>query len=847
MHSADYLSFSSSSSSASATVRKIYWPGFVGFLVLLAFTWIPNSYSLMVGWPYVLIWQCSFLLIGACTFGLCRRFRIPFTRLGYGLDLVVLISLLSILSSTIFSSFRAVALWNFLLVFDYVIVLYFLVNWLRSETVTRSFLWMFVSLSGVVTSTIGLSMWRPNVDMWLSENFYDAIRNAQPLGHHNFVGGYALLVLPLVVGFSFSQFGWRKTCFAVASVIVAITLYVSGSRGALLGMLVLGIISAIFGIAYSEKVSRRRWIVSGICFLLIMSIALISNPRVRALFSVNPAVEKDSISVVSLTDGPTKDRVLMLESAWNIIKTRPAFGVGPGSLSRVYGNYRPVEAGSGLNLVQQLHNTPAQIIAELGLFGFVSYLLFILTMVKIGLDLHEDVKSSHDRILLYSIAASWIGYGVSSLSDFQLENVGISIILISTTALFVNLVDSTKTDITHLHLPNKMRRAVSMLLLLVLCISLHIWIRVDVGLFISHGAVQNAKSLNLADAARKWNRASQLVPWDPTYSALSAETVLELMDSLESENDIEEIRLLAIEHMKKTVQAAPNDPWFNQNLATLLIDSGDSVAAESYAREAVRLSPRDRSNYTYYTLGISLLNQGKRDEAIASFVLEAIANPIFLTATNWNQSPLISIRTEVVSTALQSYRDILSKTNKLSMQYSWLYEQLSLLSWWYDYPIPEDDLRELRPLVQAILVSNEDSEESLLLIDDYLSKGGIRGSDIYLIQTRLSPSRYLSELSERMKDMLDEQIDFAESFREPSTMQEWLNAVTTPAKTQTRYGLVYAYRNLAANVIRKILYPGEIRNSTILSSSDLFQPAYREYPQLDRHMAEVRSSQLNID
>ena len=801
----------------------------------------------MVGWPYILLWQGAFLLLGGCTFTLCRQFLIPFTRIGYGLDTAILLILFSTLLSTLAAPFKVVALWNFLIVLNYAVVLYFLVNWLRSGEITRYFLWAIVSFSGITTSIISLAMWRPSTDMWLSNNFYDAIRNAQPLGHHNFVGGYALLIFPIVLGVALSQKGWQRWGLFTASCIVALSIYVSGSRGALAGMLGLGIVSVFLGILLSRKGNRRRWIISGIYFCLIMSLALLSNPRVRALFSVTPPVESGSISVVSVADGPTKDRIFMLESARNILKEHPILGVGPGNLSRVYNNYRPLEAGTGANIVQQLHNTPAQIAAEIGLLGFSAYATILCVMCRLGLILYKKKAESRDRILLCTIAASWLGYSISSLSDYQLENIGISITLLSTIALLVNLADSTKLNTPHLSLSKRARRIISMMLILFLCVNFQLWARVDVGLYLSHTAIQDARALNLVGADAKWTKASKLVPWDPTYSALAADTILELMDGLEPSDDEQELRLLAIDRLRQAVQAAPADPWFNQNLAALLIDSGDAAAAEPYAKEAVRLFPRDIHNYAYYTLGMSLFQQGKESEAVEAFMLEALASPIFLTASNWNHLPLLSIRDEVVRKTLGAYQQVLSKTNKLSGQYAWLYEQWAMLSWWYGYPVSEQERKETRPLVQAMLLSNEDTQESLQLIDKHLDSGPNRGNDIALIQARLSPERYLSELTEKLDGTPAEKLNLEKSLNNEGTMQSWLGAVTSSAKTQTRYALVFAYRNLGANVIRKIVYPEDIQTSVLLSAGSLFQGAHREYPQLDRYMAEVRSNRLSIN
>ncbi len=148
--------------------------------------------------------------MGICTIWLCRKFSIPFRRLGYGLDYVVILTVVAATLSTITAQFRAVACWNLLLITNYAVCLYFLVSFIRHGLLTRYFLWGLLSVIGVVTSIIGLALWRPDPSMWLSTDFYSAVRNSQPLGHHNFVGGYELLLLPVVASFALTQKGWRR-------------------------------------------------------------------------------------------------------------------------------------------------------------------------------------------------------------------------------------------------------------------------------------------------------------------------------------------------------------------------------------------------------------------------------------------------------------------------------------------------------------------------------------------------------------------------------------------------------------------------------------------------------------
>lgn len=780
--------------------------GAVGFLTLLIFTWLPNSYSRMVGWPYILVWQCAFLAVVASAVWLSRKFSIPFKRLGYGFDHVVVLTIAAVTLSSITAQFRAVAFWNLLVVINYVICLYFLTNWLRNATLNRHLLWSALSITGLVTSIIGLALWRPSPEMWLSENFDSAVRNSQPLGHHNFVGGYELLILPIVLSLALSQKGWQKWTGLVASIVVAAALYISGSRGALVGLLGLGVISIGLGILLSNSKYRRRWAIVSCGFALCMTLALASNPRVRTLFSSRvSSTPENTTSVVTISDGPVKDRLFMLSSTFKILKERPILGIGPGNLSRVYNTFRPIEAGTGSSLVQQVHNTPAQLASELGTLGLAIYVLIIAVIIKLFISLHRHIGHLSDRLMLYGIGGSWLGYGISSLSDYQLENIGIASILIATTALLVGLADAHLPTGKSFDLSTRVRRLTSMLLLIFLCANLQFWARVNVGLYLSHAAIQEATASNLLAADEKLTRASQLIPWDPSYPGLAAEIVLELLKGSTDSEDTQTLRLLAIDYFKSAVAAAPNDPWFNQNLASLLIEADNPQEAEPYIKAAIRLLPRNSNSYTYYTLGLSLLQQDRTAEAIEAFSLEGLANPIFLIADVWEQQPLLSIRDSVVAKTLSHYQEVLARTNELSRQYKWLYEQWAVISWWYDLPVSERSRQKLPLIVQSVLVSDTNASEALNMVEEHIQRENERSNDMHLLQARLSPDRYLPALLNKIDGTAEEKESLEASVRSDQSMKAWLNEVRAPTKQQTRSASVYAYRNLTANTLHSIL------------------------------------------
>ena len=258
------------------------------------------------------MWQVGFVAVMVWGIVLLRQFRYPVQLLGYGLDGWVGLLLLSLLLSSGFAPFPPVALWNLSRVLCFLVLLYvgrnclnddrfqfrFQFRWklpfklrfspesqsnsefqsnsqLQPESPSESEpelpsdaqfklkpwfniqnLWFSVLVVGLITALISFSLWRPSPEMWLSDEFNDAIRNHLPLGNNNFMGGYAVLLFPLAIFFPLSYGGWRRIFGIVASVVMAALLYSSGSRGALLGAIV--IVTLLIGVALVQTKGKQK-------------------------------------------------------------------------------------------------------------------------------------------------------------------------------------------------------------------------------------------------------------------------------------------------------------------------------------------------------------------------------------------------------------------------------------------------------------------------------------------------------------------------------------------------------------------------------------------------------------
>lgn len=796
----------------------------------------------MVSWPWIVLWQAAFILLGTWNIWIVRQFSVPYKLLGYGFDWIVGLALLSSIISALNADFTEVAFWNVLLFGNYVIALYLLVNWLR-QGLSRQYLFTVVSVAGIITSIIGLYLWEPNTEMWQSNNFYTALRNAWPLGHHNFVGGYELLILPLVASLSFSEKGWKRWIWIAATSIVAIAFYVSGSRGALVGALAILVVGGPIQLWLNRGQSQRRVLVYSIVAFSIGLSVVVSNPRMREIVNFTPSPETNQASLAVISDGPTRDRIFMLQAVEGILKTHPLVGIGPGNLSRVYNLYRPIEVGNGLELVQQLHNTPAQFLAEIGILGISCYTAWLITLLRISLKLHRKIAQASDRHLFLGIAASFLGYSISSLTDYQLENIGISSTLIIITALFISLCD---TYIETLNRPKEAtrqsRRFLSLGILVFLCTNLQLWLRVDAALYLADSALADIQKNNIIQADAKLSKAHLLASWDPTYPAIAAEQLITIKDGAANQKDKLALTEETITYLNSALAAAPNDTWLNQNLAVLLLDSNKPEKAEVYAERATVLFPRN-SNYTYYTLGTSYLKQQKVEQAIDAFSLESLANPKFLTTDIWKTKSFASILPTVLDKTCHGYQKIISITNPSSVQYKWANEQLAILSWWYKRPDNSVNFEQLRPLTQVLLSIQNNTQRAIEIVDKQIR---LNSQDIglQLLQTWLLPEEHLENYLKAFEGTDMEKELLSRHITETRDIHQWMNSVLKVTPQRLRNGVGFAYRNLYANQIKKILYPGELRVSFFGELINLFQEAPVVFPQLDQHIATIQTENL---
>ncbi|MBE9139040.1 O-antigen ligase family protein [Nodosilinea sp. LEGE 07088] len=814
------------------------WLGAIGLLTVIVMTWLPHSYLRMVSWPWALVWQLGFLAIGVGLIWLLRQFQFPFRPLGHGFDWAVAVTGAILVICSLASDFQVVALWNVILATYYFLALYAGANWLRQAAVqgTQVALPMVGTMLG--TAIISLGLWRPGAGAEPDNAFSAALRNAMPFGHHNFVGGYFALALPLALAGVMAFSGWRRWLAAATTALTAIALYVSGSRGALLGILVWLVVAIVAFVFGSTGKNRPRRLLAGGLGVVLATGLLASNSRVRSLLG---GIDLADPSGFVVSDGPLLDRYFMLKSALNIFSHRPLVGVGPGVMSRVSNLYRPIAAGLGLDHSQQLHNTPAQLLGELGVGGIGVYLLWLLLVVRLWLHLNRTVHKTSDRWLLHGTGGGLLAYGVSSLTDYQLENIGISMALVAMVLILLCLANSTEAPA-----PQPMgaaaRRYLSLGLLGWLAITGYLWLMTDLGFWFGDRALYRAQQGDVAGSLQQLSAATAFAPWDPTYSALAGQDLYRLLPLVPADEQAAARRDTGI-NLYNAVKTAPNDAWFNYNLAAFLLPQ-DPAAAGAYARRAVQLLPRQKS-FSRYLLGQTYLAQGQINEAAIAFSLEGIGQPEFLTLPLWQQGALAPLQAPVVDQALTYHQRVLEAASPADPTYATFYDQATLVRWWHRRPLLNSTPELLRPITQVLLASDQSTEAALAIANQALDQNP-QDQAMLLLRAWLDPEQFAPAYLAQTDLAPADQQRLAASLTQYRDLRLWLTSQATSRPLTGRSLLGLTYRNRYAQGIDLIAPLDGLDQWIVPGLLGLFGDLPREFVALDQTVEAIQTEQLDL-
>ena len=212
---------------------------------------------------------------------------------------------------------------------------------------------------------------------------------------------------------------WRV--FWVAVVLLGLSmLFLSGTRGALAGLVVTGM---AFSAAYllwgqAQTVRRGSLVVLGSLLGLIVVVGLVRETEpFRAL--AEHSVLLDRIVQTGASDDSLKGRVDSATLGLRGFLARPVVGWGPENFTVAYDRYLTGDiVGAGTASFDQAHNKVIEELTTKGALGFLAYMAIWLYMLKTVVQ-RARLQSPHDQIFTLAIGAALAGYFVQNLFLFD--------------------------------------------------------------------------------------------------------------------------------------------------------------------------------------------------------------------------------------------------------------------------------------------------------------------------------------------------------------------------------------------------------------------------------------------
>lgn len=185
--------------------------------------------------------------------------------------------------------------------------------------------------------------------------------------HPNMLGGFLLLALFAGAGLAVSHKRKQRIVAFAGSLIIAFGIFITFSRSAWFALIVGMVLLGVASYHHSQRFTTWAWI--GSILILFITQTALAPDLVFSRWEQQVRLEQQS----------TESRQLYVEQAKQLLKKDNwIFGVGYGNYT--YSIYKHIDNSHPGWAYQPVHFTPMLVLAELGVFGLITYALLFLTI-----------------------------------------------------------------------------------------------------------------------------------------------------------------------------------------------------------------------------------------------------------------------------------------------------------------------------------------------------------------------------------------------------------------------------------------------------------------------------------
>jgi len=286
---------------------------------------------------------------------------------------------------------------------SYGIVLLLAAECVRDETSRKRFALALI-IFGVTYAFFGVAqeLTSNGKIFWVrSPKFGGAIYGSY-VNHAHYAGLMEMLVpFPLVVTLGHLLSRERRVLVAFSAVLMATTIFLSGSRGGMIAFVLQLVLFAAL-VLVQRRNPRVALGLVGMCVLVLCFLVVVGKGEILGrLGDLRPGIRLD-----------------ISKDCWKMFLRRPVLGWGLGTFPTVYPGYRSFYTNDFIN---EAHNDYAQLLVENGVLGFGAMIWFLILLYRHGLPRSRRWEFKWDGAVSLAALLGCTGIVFHSFVDFNLQ------------------------------------------------------------------------------------------------------------------------------------------------------------------------------------------------------------------------------------------------------------------------------------------------------------------------------------------------------------------------------------------------------------------------------------------
>jgi O-antigen ligase len=245
---------------------------------------------------------------------------------------------------------------------------------------------------------------------WLREPRHGGWIYGPYVNHNHYAGLMEMLIpIPLIISLSHLAHEKERMAAGIAAAIMTGTVFLSGSRGGMLAVLIEFLLLAV--LVARQKRGVRTAVGVGVFAIVLLSLLtwLGGKQLTTRVFSIGHETRTE------ISGGM---RLSIDRDALSMFRRKPVLGWGLGAFPVVYPQFRSFYTNFFVN---EAHNDYLQLLTETGILGFVVMIWFLVALYRTGIRKISNWTSSVSGSLTLACLLGITGILVHSFLDFNLQ------------------------------------------------------------------------------------------------------------------------------------------------------------------------------------------------------------------------------------------------------------------------------------------------------------------------------------------------------------------------------------------------------------------------------------------